>query len=525
MADPVVDRPRAAALGSAVVRAAALVAAVTVVARLVGFLRTAVLGRVLGATFLGDTYTATNAVPNVVYEIVAGGALASLVVPVLAGIEPDVARRTAGALLTWTALILTPLALLGVLLRRPIAELLLGSSPQAAAQVDVGARLLAVFAPQVVLYGIGIVCTGMLQSSRRFLAAALAPLVSSAVVIAAYLTFAASGSGREISSVTRQGELILSVGTTLGVLALTATVALPVLAGRSGWLPRLSLQFPPGVARRVRRLAVAGVVAVAAQQISVAVALRLAAGERGAVVVFTLGTAVFLLPWAVLAVPIATSAFPEMSALASAGDETGYAETSRDGLRLVLLCGFAGAGVLVAVADPLARLLLAAAPGAGVEELRRAVIAFAPGLPGYAVLAFATRALYARNRSRAAALATSSGWLCVVLADVVLVQLVPDGWRGAGLGAGNAVGMSIAGAALLLGVRRVAGPPAVRGLGRAAAVGVVVGVVGGALGRLAGSLVHGSLPALLFAAGIAGLGILTVLALLERAELRRLLHR
>ena len=156
----------------------------------------------LGATFLGDTYTATNALPNVVYEIVAGGALASLVVPVLAGVEKETARRTAGALLGWNR---SP-AHAAVPARDPVprqlAELLLGASPQAAAQVQVGSRLLAVFAPQVVLYGIGIVCTGMLQANRRFVAAALAPLMSSVVVIGAYLTFAASGSGREITSVT-----------------------------------------------------------------------------------------------------------------------------------------------------------------------------------------------------------------------------------------------------------------------------------------------------------------------------------
>ena len=507
------------------VRAAALVAAVTVVARLVGFARTAVLGRVLGATFLGDTYTATNALPNVVYEIVAGGALASLVIPVLAGVDPDTARRTAGALLSWTVLLLTPLSVLGVVFRRQLAELLLNGSPQAAAQVDVGARLLAVFAPQVVLYGIGIVCTGMLQANRRFFAAALAPLVSSVVVIAAYLTFAASESGREITTVTRQGELILSVGTTLGVVALTTTVALPVLARRSGWLPVLSLRFPPGVARRVRRLALAGVVAVAAQQVSVAVALRLAAGERGAVVVFTLGTAVFLLPWAVLAVPIATSAFPEMSTRASAGDDDGYAATARGGLRLVLLCGFAGAAALIAVADPLARLLLAAAPGAGVEELRRAIVAFAPGLPGYAVLAFASRALYARNRSRAAALATSSGWLLVVVTDVVLVLAAPRGWTGAALGAGNAIGMTVAGVGLLAALRRVAGPASVTGLGRTVAVGLLAAAVGSALGTVGGQLLQREVPALLLAAVGAGLGVVVVLGALERDDLRRLVRR
>jgi putative peptidoglycan lipid II flippase len=515
----------AAALQAGIVRTAALVAAVTVVARVFGFLRTAVLGRVLGATFLGDTYTATNAVPNVVYEIVAGGALASLVVPVLAGIDRATARRTAGALLTWTVLGLTPLAVLGVMLRRPIAMLLLGGSPQAAAQVDVGARMLAVFAPQVVLYGLGIVCTGMLQANRRFLAAALAPLASSLVVIGAYLTFAATGGGREIGTVTRGGELVLSVGTTLGVVALTATVALPVAFGRTGWLPRPSLRFPPGVARRVRRLALAGVVAVAAQQLSVAIALRLAAGERGAVVVFTLGTAVFLLPWAVLAVPVATSAFPELSARASAGDEPGYATTARSGLRLVLVCGVAGAGLLIAVADPLARVLLAAAPGAGVPELRRAIIAFAPGLPGYAVLAFVTRALYARGRSRAAALATSAGWVGVIVADVVLVLAVPDGWRGAALGAGNALGMTLAGMLLLLALARSAGPSSLAGLGRAGAVATLGGGLAAVAGLLVGTAVRPSILALLAAGGVAVLIVVAVLAWLDRDELRRLMRR
>ena len=255
------------------------------------------------------------------------------------------------------------------------------------------------------------------------------------------------------------------------------------------------------------------------------VALRLAAGERGAVVVFTLGTAVFLLPWAVLAVPVATSSFPELSKAATAGDEPGYASVARGGLRLVLLCGFAGAGLLVAVASPLARLLLESAPGAGVAELRRAVIAFAPGLPGYAVLAFATRALYARNRSRAAAVATSGGWLVVVVADLALVLLAPDGWRGAALGGGNAIGMTVAGLGLLFAVRRAAGAAAVAGLVRAAGTGLVAAVVAAAAGAAGGTLAAASLPALLLATVLGGLGLVAVLAVLDRSELARMVSR
>ena len=86
--------------------AAGGIALVTVAARVVGFGRVAVLSRTLGTSCVGDIYPPANAVPNVVFEVVAGGALAALVVPVLAGAvaagDRATASRTASALLTWT---------------------------------------------------------------------------------------------------------------------------------------------------------------------------------------------------------------------------------------------------------------------------------------------------------------------------------------------------------------------------------------------------------------------------------------
>ena len=66
-------------------RATTLVAVTTVAARIAGFVRVSVFGRVFGAGMLGDTYLVANTVPNVIYESVVGGALAGVVVPVLAG--------------------------------------------------------------------------------------------------------------------------------------------------------------------------------------------------------------------------------------------------------------------------------------------------------------------------------------------------------------------------------------------------------------------------------------------------------
>jgi putative peptidoglycan lipid II flippase len=173
-----------------VVGAAAGIAVVTVASRVVGFGRIGVLSRTLGTSCVGDTYAAANAIPNVVFEVVAGGALASVVVPVLAGAvaagDRETAGRTASALLTWTVAVLTPVALLGILLSPYLLRALVGSSPECGRpMLDVGGRMLVVFLPQVVLYGVGIVVAGVLQAHRRFQGPALAPLLSSQVVITA----------------------------------------------------------------------------------------------------------------------------------------------------------------------------------------------------------------------------------------------------------------------------------------------------------------------------------------------------
>ena len=233
---------RTAARG--VAGAAALIAVLTLLARVAGFGRTLVFTNTVGAASTGDTYQAANTVPNIVFEVVAGGALASLVVPMLAGGiavgNRDQVRRTASALLGWTLLILTPLAVVIALAAEPIARLLLGGG--GSDQVELAARFLVVFAPQVVLYGIGIVLAGVLQAHRRFAGPALAPLLSSLVVAAAYLLFAAIGGSGDTEDLSTPAELVLAVGTTLGVVVLSLSLLVP--AHRLRLHLRPSLRFP-----------------------------------------------------------------------------------------------------------------------------------------------------------------------------------------------------------------------------------------------------------------------------------------
>jgi putative peptidoglycan lipid II flippase len=472
--------------------AAALIAVLTLLARVAGFGRTLVFTNTVGADSTGDTYQAANTVPNIVFEVVAGGALAGLVVPMLAGGiaagDREQVRRTASALLGWTLLVLAPLAVAIALLAEPIARLLLGSGD--AAEVDLAARFLVVFAPQVVLYGIGIVLTGVLQAHRRFARPAIAPLLSSLVVAGAYLLFAGIGGERDVDDLGRPAELVLGVGTTLGVVALSLSLLLPVRRLRLGIRP--ALRFPVGAAPRVRRLALAGVLTLAGQQLVAAVAIRLAAdGPDGTQVVYAAGLTLFLVPWAALAVPLATSAYPGLAERADAGDEPGYRRALAPVALLVVAASAVAAGLLVAVAGPMARIFLAGAPDPVVAALRDTIIAFAPGLPGYALVAVLTRALYARGLWKSPTVCVVGGWLLAVAADLALARLLPPEDRGLALGAGHSLGVTLAGLGLLAVVARAAGPGALTGTAR----GGPAALIGSALGAAAGLLTARALGA------------------------------
>jgi putative peptidoglycan lipid II flippase len=469
--------------------AALLISVLTLLSRLAGFGRTVVFTNAVGADSTGDTYQAANNVPNIVFEVVAGGALASLVVPMLAGGiaagDREQVRRTASALLGWTLLVLVPLAALLALLARPIATALLGGDAGDPAKVDLAARFLVVFAPQVVLYGIAVVLTGVLQAHRRFAGPALAPLLSSLVVAAAYLLFAGIGGGRDVEDLSTPAELVLGVGTTLGVVALSLSLLAPLRGLRLGLRP--SLRFPVGVAPRVRRLALAGVLTLAGQQLVAVVAIRLAndGAPDGTQVVYFAGMTVFLLPWAALAVPLATSVYPGLSERAGRGDEAGYAATLAPAAVLTLVSGAVAAAGLVAVSGPMARVFLASADDAGpAAALQPTIAAFAPGLLGYGLVALLSRALYARGLWRAPTVCVAGGWLVAVAADLVLAGALPAEDRALALGAGHSIGVTVAGVALLVVVTRQAGTGALSGVARTGLPALLAGVLGGAAGLL-----------------------------------------
>jgi len=497
------ERGSARRRGQGIGRAAVMIGVITVLARLVGFGRQVVFAHTVGTTCLGTAYTTANMVPNIIYDIVLGGALSSVVVPVLAGPAGAAARsaaetsaqarRIAAALLTWTVLLLVPVSAAVAVAAHPIVSALLSGATGCprADLAGVGSRMLIVFAPQVLLYGLAVVLYGILQSHRRFGAPALAPLLSSLVVIGAYAGFGAVGGDyvNRLHALPPLAEYLLSGGTTLGVLALVATACVP--AWRLHVATRPTLRFPPGIGSRVRRLAIAGVVTLVAQDASVAVVIVLANryGTSGALVIYGFVWAVFVVPYAVLAVPIATSAFPELSAGSADGNSHGFDATSAISTRAVMVAAWLGAATLIGARVPLARVFESHDPPAA-SVLALALIAFAPGLVGYGLSANLSRVLYARGSNRATATAIAAGWLVVIVVDVLIVPLVPPARVVPALGLGTTAGLTVSGIALLILVRRERGPVALLGVSRA----FLAGLAGCVAGAAAGCAVAAALP-------------------------------
>ena len=521
---------RNSSTGARIARAALLVAGVTVLARVVGFGRWLVFSKTVGAGCLAEAYTTANQLPNILFEVVAGGALAGAVIPVLAGpvTRGDKAAqgRIIGALLSWSFVLLAPVALLAWLLAGQYTDAMLDPGADCGASTGTATRMLAIFVPQVFGYAVAVIATAVLQSHKRFAAGALAPLISSLVVVGTYFVFAAAAPNADGAS--QSATDLLAWGTTAGVLALALTVLIPMLLLR---LPiRPTLRLDPGVGPVLRKLALAGLAVLVAQQLTFVVTTYLAnhRGVAGSIAVYTWANAVYLLPYAVLAVPITTAVFPRLAAAFDSGE--GFDHYAAGSTRAVMLAGGAGAALLVGTAVPVARIF--AYDDGAVQESRAstlvdALMFFAPAAIGFAVLMHVGRVLYARHRGREVAVVTSGAWVLVAVASVLLTAQ----WAAVpALAAAMSVGMVAGAVVLLLVLRREAGGGVIAGFPRASLAALTGAVLAGAAGWAV------SVPAgdagvgksVVFAA-LSGLAVVVVYAVvvlaLDRADARALVRR
>lgn len=437
----------------------------TLASRLLGFLRWVVQAATVGSGAMAGAYSSANQIPNVFYEVVVGGALAGTVVPLLAGAiahgQREKVRETASGLLGLTLAVLLPLAVLMALFAEPLAQLLVTSDTRMGADKaaitywggshQLVVAFLRMFALQIPLYGLGVVLTGVLQAYNRFTWPALAPIFSSLVVMLTYGIYGALIDAGHYA----QAVLTLGWGTTAGVAALSLPLLWPV--HRLGLGLRARLRLPAGTFTQLRSLAGAGIAALIAQQISVLTVVAVARryGSAGTIAIYQYTQAIYVLPYAVLAVPLATVVYPQLAArLAAKHVSRETKDLIANSTALVTLAACVGSGALM-LGAPLAQQVFGLITA--VDYMGAALVAFAPGLVGYALIYQLTRVLYVLDAARSAALATCLGWLVVAGASWVFSANAKGSAVLVYLGVASSAGMSLAGVALALVLARRVG--------------------------------------------------------------------
>ena len=501
--------------------------AATSLSRITGYLRTMTQASTLGTGAVAGAYTLSNALPTQIYELFMGGLLSSVFVPLLveriADHGQEDARSFANALLTIILPLLAALAVLGIIFAEPLILLTTDwsgslSVEESGLRTSLAVLLFRVFALQIVFYGIGALATGILNTHRRFFLPTFAPILNNLIVILSFAGYALLVVNNPEAAV-----YTLAAGTTLGVAVMSLTLVPPAL--RLGYRPGLRIGHP--ALRQAGGLAAPVLVLVAAT-VGVQVTANLFASRFDGVDELYYAYIVFLLPYGIFVVSIATALTPELSEKFIRRDAGGYRDTLSFGLRaaiFVIVPAFVG---IFTLAIPAIGLLYQRGEfGPADTRLVAAVLsAFAVGLPGYAAQFVLVRAFYARQNSATPA-ALNLGLFVVFIGSAYVLS---GAFGLVGVALGFSLSYTLLAVALLAVMRREAG--GVGGLPLAASLGKILtaGSVMYAVARLGvylagnGSTLTGRALILTSVGGASLAAYLAVVFLLRAEELRSVVY-
>ncbi|MGZ5212412.1 MAG: murein biosynthesis integral membrane protein MurJ [Actinomycetota bacterium] len=421
----------------------------TTLSRITGLLRVSAQTAAVGVSALGNTYTTANTTPNIVYELVLGGILTSVFVPVfvewLQKHGREEAWLVADRVLTLALVVLAAVAVLGAIFAPQIIRLFLSASDATdkEAQIALGAFFLRWFMPQIVFYGVGAVTTGLLQAERRFAAPMFAPILNNLSVIATFGVYALLlGNGTaSVEGITFAEKTILAAGTTFGVAAMT--LALWPSLRRLGFRWHLRFDWNHPAVRRLGKLALWVVVYVAANQLAYIAVIVFTGKFPHGYQVYASAFILFQLPHAIVAVSIFTALLPPMSSRWADRDLDGLRTLFSHGTRDTLVVIVPAALGYVALAFPIVRLLLqhGRAQPVAVEDIARTLQAFAVGLPFFSAFQLLTRTFYAMQDTKTPALVNVAAAFVNVGANFLYLSL---GWGLPGLALGHATSYAFA---------------------------------------------------------------------------------
>jgi putative peptidoglycan lipid II flippase len=508
-------------------RASALMSVGTLLSRLTGFLRLAVIAYSIGIaeTRLTDSYNLANTVPNIIYEVVLGGVLVSVFVPVFVELLEKEGRDRAwevmSGIINFSLVALTGIAVVGILAAPWIAHFYASrlQGVDAHLQYQTVVFLLRLFIPQVVFYALYFILAGVLNAHGRFVPPGFTPVLNNVAVIAVFVAFHHAYGSVTLGTVTNTQLLVLGLGTTAGVAA-AGLALVPFLRGLGRY--HLSVSVSHSSVRKLGRLSLFSLALIASNQIGFLVVQWLANGEKGGFSAYLAAFTFFLLPQGLFGYSINTALLPGMSEAAANERWSDFRDRISTGVRSLLLLVLPTSVGYIILARPIVRLLLehgvmhAHSTSLVAGVLRILAIALAP----FALFQFFLRGFYALQDTRTPFLVNATSVATAVAINVVAFHL----WGVEGLAAGNAISYVLAG--IVLGValsRRSQGldmARMVRSGGRIGAASLGMGLVVWLIASLTQSLIDS--PSL--AAEATGVGLPVLAGALSYLALCRALR-
>ena len=396
--------------GQILARAGLIVSAAFLVSRSLGWVRLVVIGNTIDERDL-DTFFAAFRIPDLIFQLVAAGALGSALIPLLSGLLAEGRHERAWQVAsTVTNVMLVALLSLAVLLAVFAPAVVEAITPgfdviQTARTVELTRIML--LAP--VLLALGAIASSMLNASGRFAASAFAPAIYNLAIIGAALFLAPS-----------LGVAGLALGVVLGSFV-ALLVQLPAL-GRLGFVYEPRIDTRDEDARTALKLLVPRAIGLGATQITFIVVTSLATTlGSGAVTAYTIAFILLQVPMGLIGSPLGVVVFPSLSREVAAGRPAEYVALLTRAVRLLLYVMLPAAGLMAILRRQIVAVLFPAFDAALVERTANTLLFFLIGLGAHALIAVLARAFYARQDTRTPVLAAV---LAVFLNTTLAVILV-----------------------------------------------------------------------------------------------------
>ena len=471
----------------ALARAGLTITAAFLLSRMLGWLRVIVLSNLFGATAELDAYYAAFRIPDLMFQLVAAGAIASSLIPVLSGLvangERERAWRVASTVLNLMLGALLVIALLLAIFAPVIVPLLVPGFDEATTELTIELTRIMMLSP--IFLAAGAIVTAVLNTDGRFGAAALAPVMYNVAIIGGAVLLAPA-----------LGVVAAAVGVVVGSI-LHLLVQLPALRGRFTYSFRV--EIGDEAARQSFFLMLPRAIGLGANQITFLVNTMLASTVAvGAVVTYNVAFNVLQIPLGIVGLPLGIVLLPMMSRALATGRETEFGAVVTSALRLLLWATMFVAAVGIVVRDETIELLF----GSGFDEAALAASAatlgvFLLGLPAHALNVILARAFYSgRDTITPVTVAIISVGINVVISLATIERLGLQG-----LALGIAVGAWFEAVTLTLLLHR-----------RSAAVAIRPVLTGGAISLL-GAILAALSAGIVLAVVVepeAGTGILTL---------------